>query len=142
MGTEDGFSLLESTLAIGLIALGVGGLLEALITASHQRATPELEAQLLASARNVIVDFSAATAYEPISVAQSFSLGTGTSIAMPQPAATGTPIAISCTPSIAQAILTVVCTDHAGHSAQMQAFVGQRAPAPGSTVLFSPPPTP
>lgn len=142
MRTEAGFSLLESTLAIGLVALGVGGLLEALIAASHQRAAPEVQARLTASARNLIVDLSAATAYEAGAVAQSFNLGAGSAIAMPQPEATGTPVAILCTPSIAAAILTVVCSDRDGHRAQMQAFVGQRAPAPGSTVLFSPPPTP
>jgi Tfp pilus assembly protein PilV len=142
MRGEAGFSLLESTVAVGLIALGVGGLLEALITASHQRAAPVAEARVQAAARNLIVDLSAATAYESAAQASAFTVPRGSSVTMTQPLASGPPLAISCLPSIAAGILTVVCSDAAGHAATAQAFVGQRAPAPGSTILFSPPPTP
>jgi|GEM_PF-3011915 len=142
MRNEAGFSLLESTVAIALVVLGVGGLLEALITAAHERAVPAIQAQLQASARNVIVDFSAATAYESSARADLLDVASGSEISMPQPVASGTPLAVSCSPSLAHGILTVTCSDGAGHSAQAQAFVGRRAPAPGSTVLFSPPPTP
>jgi Tfp pilus assembly protein PilV len=142
MRAEAGFSLLESTVAVGLVALGVGGILEALITASHQRAAPQIQAQLEMSARNLIVDLSAATAYESAAQASSFNLASGSAVMMPQPASTGTAVAISCTPSIAGGVLTVSCSDLAGHTARGQAYVGQRAPAPGSTIIFSPPPTP
>lgn len=136
---EEGFSLIETAVVTALVALGVGGLLQAVITAEHARASLAAETRLQASAHNLITDLSAATAYESSAQAQSLSLSAGTPVQMPQPASSGTPIPVACTPSIAQGILTVVCRDANGYSATAQAYVGQRAPAPGSSVQYLPP---
>lgn len=142
MRGERGFSLIESAIVVGLIALGVGGALDALLLVTHQRAVPASDALLQASARNLINDLSAATAYESAASAGQFSLGAGTAVTMAQPVPGGTPVVIACTPSMTRGILTVTCTDGTGRSASAQAFVGQRAPAPGSTTRFLPPSTP
>jgi Tfp pilus assembly protein PilV len=142
MQREAGFSLIEATLAVALLTLGAGGVLEALITATHVRATPLTTARLLTSANNLITDLRAATAYESAAQAQTFALPKGSAIAMSQPMPGGTPLPMTCTPSVAAGILTVTCTDAEGHTAQATAFLGQQAPAPGSTILFSPQPTP
>ena len=139
---ESGYTLIEASVVVAIISLGVGGVLGALAAVSDRQATTTIDAQLQASARNLIADLRAATAYESAAQASHFNLGTGTAVAMPQPMATGTPLAISCLPSITNGTLTVVCTNAAGRSARAQALVGQQAPAPGSTVLYNPSPAP
>jgi len=140
---ERGYTLIEASVVVAVVSLGVSGVLGALAAVSRQQAAPAVDALLQASARNLVADLRAATAYESAAQASRFNLATGTAVAMPQPMATGTPLSITCLPSIADGTLTVVCNDSAGHSARAQAFVGQQAPAPGSTVLYNPsPPAP
>lgn len=139
--SEAGFSLLETSVVTTLVALGVGGLLQALIIAGHAQANIAARARVQASARNLITDMSAATAYESAAQGPSFSLSGAVPVQMPQPVPSATPVAISCLPAISAGILTVVCRDPDGDSATAQAYVGQRAPAPGSTVQYLPAPS-
>jgi len=138
MEDERGFSLIESAIAVALIALGVGGALDALLLVAHQRARATGDASLQASARNLIVDVSAATAYESAAAAASFSLTNGSPVRMTQPVPNGTPLAITCTPSVRGGVLNVSCADPSGRSASAEASVEQLAPAPGSTTRFLP----
>lgn len=136
---ESGFSLIESMVAIALVAAGVGGTLDALAAVSQQRAIPISDAALQQAARNVVADLRAATAYADAAAIDTFSQSLAP-VTMSQPVPGGTPMAIRCTVSISAGVAQVACSDGNGRLESLQALVGQQAPAPGQSYQYSPPP--
>jgi Tfp pilus assembly protein PilV len=137
---QAGFTLAEAAVAVGVVAIGAGGVVAAMLSVTRPTAQQVASATLTTTAQNVLADLRAASAYGTTSLGalagqrKSFTIG--------ERRADGTTEAISVTEAFAAdangVMATVTCTDPAGRSVALSAPLVREAPEPGSVVTADP----
>lgn len=137
VGAEAGFTLLEAVVSAGLLALVLTGLLVATTIGIRDVAKAKAEDALSVTAHNVLVDLTAATAYDQNAIA---ALSGSRTFTITEPNVGAPPLSyvvhLSVTPGRDGQMLALVhVSDRAGHFTDASEILSQAAPAPGSTVF-------
>ncbi|HTV74731.1 MAG TPA: hypothetical protein VME66_13625 [Candidatus Acidoferrales bacterium] len=96
-GSEEGFTLIEAVIVTGLLALGIGTVMAALLCALRPIADMEHTATLAAVVENVVTDLRASSAYGAGTVALATAAGTSNTFTVTEPVVEGTPVPIAVT---------------------------------------------
>jgi hypothetical protein len=137
---ERGFTLAEAAVAVGVVAVGVGGVVAAMLSVMRPVVEHSASAVLTTTAQNILADLRAATAYGTTSL--SGLAGTSVSFTVTEPRPDGTSDAIAVRESFAAAsagvVVTIACADTGGHTIAMSAPLVREAPEPGSMITADP----
>jgi type II secretory pathway pseudopilin PulG len=137
---EAGFTLAESAVAVGVVAIGAGGVVAALLSVMRPTAEQIASATLTTTAQNVLSDLRAATAYGTTSL--SSLAGKRTSFAIRELRPDGTAQAISVTEAFAAdaggVAVTLTCADASGRTVAVTAPLVREAPEPGAVMTADP----
>jgi type II secretory pathway pseudopilin PulG len=135
---EQGFTILEAVVAVGLMAIGVGGVMAAMLMVLKPVGDEEHTAELAAAAENMITDLRAASGYD-LSVLSGVDGQTRTTTVF-EPVAYGTPIPLRATVTYkpvsvgGPVLVTVVVEDPANDVFQLRSLLINEAPHPGATL--------
>lgn len=149
MHADDGFTLIEALVAVGIAAIVIGATLAATMMSLRVAGSLAPRAAAMATAQNVLADLRAATAYDAAYLSRVAALGPR-SFSPSEPDTGGGPqvryITVTVRPISEspgyRASVTVGLGEELLDAVTLQSTLVQEAPAPGSTVMLSTLPDP
>lgn len=151
IAAQDGFSLIEAIVAVGIFSIAIGGMIAAMLAVLKPMAESRWSAQLTTVAQNVLTDLRAASAYDTAVLAAAEAKRT--TFTVPDPSASGSvvppPLSVTVTyvrPNPGAPMHAVVqVADAQRHVVRVDGVLVHEAPYPGEVVAAGPPlsmPTP
>jgi Tfp pilus assembly protein PilV len=131
--SEAGFSLLETIVATGIVAVGIGGMLAALVSVERPVEDTIARTRLTMVAENALTDVRAALAYDNAGAAQAVNGGLASEFVVPDSVAGPVTCTVHLVAGSAVRVL-LACSNDRGASATIDTAFPTAVPVPGSHI--------